>query len=157
MSRRKRQVKRETAPDPIYNDVVVAKFLNKLMLRGKKSLAQKIFYTALKDLKKKFPNQEPLDVFKTSLENCKPDVEVRSRRVGRANYQIPIEVRPSRRQALAMRWLIQFARARSEKSMVLRLSSELADAYNKKGSTIKKREDLHRMAEANKAFAHYNW
>lgn len=157
MSRRKTAVKREVAADPIYNDVTIAKFVNKLMWQGKKSTSQKIIYTALDELRTKVSGEEPLTVFKKAIENCKPNLEVRSRRVGGATYQVPVDVRPTRRLTLAMRWLIENARNRGEKSMAERLAGELADAYNNRGNAIKKREDVHRMAEANKAFSHYNW
>ena len=157
MSRRKKNYKREVLADPIYNDVNVAKFVNKIMLGGKRSVAQKILYSALDELTKKVPGEEPLTVFKKAIENVKPSLEVRSRRVGGATYQVPVDVRPSRRLALSMRWLIGYARERGEKSMSMRLSSELADAYNNRGNAVKKKEDVHRMAEANKAFSHYNW
>jgi small subunit ribosomal protein S7 len=157
MSRRKSTAKREILPDPVYNDVVVAKFVNKMMWQGKKSLAYKALYTALDDLRAKVTGEEPLTVFKKALENCKPSLEVRSRRVGGATYQVPVDVRPSRRLALAMKWLIDYSRERGEKSMSARLSGELADAYANRGNAIKKKEDVHRMAEANKAFSHYNW
>lgn len=157
MSRRKKTFKREVIPDPVYKDVVVAKFINKMMIQGKKSTAQKLFYGALEELKTKVPGEEPLAVMKKALENCKPALEVRSRRVGGATYQVPVDVRPSRRLALAMRWLIQYSRDRGEKDYCKRLASELFDAYNNRGNAIKKREDVHKMAEANKAFSHYNW
>lgn len=157
MSRRKSAEKREILPDPVYNDVVVAKFVNKMMIQGKKALSQKILYSALDDLRAKVSGEEPLTVFKKALENCKPNLEVRSRRVGGATYQVPVDVRPSRRLALAMIWLITYSRERGEKSMAQRLSGELADAYANRGNAIKKKEDVHRMAEANKAFSHYNW
>ena len=157
MSRRKSKPKREILPDPVYNDLVVAKFVNKMMWQGKKSLAYKALYTALDDLRAKVSGEEPLTVFKKALENCKPSLEVRSRRVGGATYQVPVDVRPSRRLALAMKWLIDYSRERGEKSMSARLSGELADAYANRGNAIKKKEDVHRMAEANKAFSHYNW
>lgn len=157
MSRRKGAVKREVNADPVYNDIVVAKFINKTMFSGKKSVAQGLLYDALDDLRSKISGEEPLTVFKKALENCKPSLEVRSRRVGGATYQVPVDVRPSRRLALAMRWLVENARERGEKTMALRLSAELADAYNNRGNAIKKKEDVHRMAEANKAFSHYNW
>ena len=157
MSRRKSAVKREVLPDPIYNDIVVTKFVNKMMFDGKKSTAQGIFYGALDELKAKITEEEPLTVFKKALENVKPQIEVRSRRVGGATYQVPVDVRPSRRLALSMRWLIEHARARGEKDMGKRLSGELMDAYNNRGNAIKKKEDVHRMAESNKAFSHYNW
>lgn len=157
MSRRKSSEKREVAPDPVYNDVVVAKFVNKMMWQGKKSLAQKALYSALDELRSKVSAEEPLTVFKKAIENCKPSLEVRSRRVGGATYQVPVDVRPSRRLALAMTWIIDYARERGEKSMESRLAGELADAYANRGNAIKKKEDVHRMAEANKAFSHYNW
>lgn len=157
MSRRKSAEKREVLPDPVYNDVVVAKFVNKMMIQGKKSLAQGALYSALDELRTKVSGEEPLTVFKKALENCKPSLEVRSRRVGGATYQVPVDVRPSRRLALAMKWLIDYSRERGEKSMSLRLAGELADAYANRGNAIKKKEDVHRMAEANKAFSHYNW
>ena len=157
MSRRKSAEKREILPDPVYNDVVIAKFVNKMMIQGKKSLAQRALYSALDELRTKVSGEEPLTVFKKALENCKPNLEVRSRRVGGATYQVPVDVRPSRRLALAMKWLIDYSRERGEKSMSLRLAGELADAYANRGNAIKKKEDVHRMAEANKAFSHYNW
>jgi small subunit ribosomal protein S7 len=157
MSRRKGSYKREVNPDPIYNDVVVAKFINKMMLQGKRSVAQSIVYKALDELRTKIAAEEPLTVFKKALENCKPNLEVRSRRVGGATYQVPVDVRPTRRLTLAMRWLVSHARERGEKTMAARLAGELADAYGNRGNAIKKREDVHRMAEANKAFSHYNW
>lgn len=157
MSRRRSNYKRDITPDPIYNDVTVAKFVNKLMLDGKKNVAQKIFYSALDELRNKVPGEEPITVFKKAVENCKPSLEVRSRRVGGATYQVPVDVRPSRRLTLAMRWLTTYSRSRGEKSMSMRVASELADAFNNRGNAIKKKEDVHRMAEANKAFSHYNW
>lgn len=157
MSRRKSANKREILPDPIYNDQVVAKFVNKMMWQGQKSLSQRALYGALDELREKVSGEEPLTVFKKALENCKPNLEVRSRRVGGATYQVPVDVRPSRRLALAMKWLIDYARERGEKSMSSRLAGELADAFANRGNAIKKKEDVHRMAEANKAFSHYNW
>ncbi len=157
MSRRKAAEKREILPDPVYNDVIVAKFVNKMMWKGKKSLSQKMLYSALDELRTKVSGEEPLTVFKKAIENCKPSLEVRSRRVGGATYQVPVDVRPSRRLALAMVWLITYARERGEKTMASRLAGELADAYANRGNAIKKKEDVHRMAEANKAFSHYNW
>lgn len=157
MSRRKSAVKREVAPDPVYNDVVVSKFVNKLMIQGKKSLSYSALYGALDELRAKVSGEEPLTVFKKALENCKPNLEVRSRRVGGATYQVPVDVRPSRRLALAMKWLIDYSRERGEKTMSQRLAGELADAYANRGNAIKKKEDVHRMADANKAFSHYNW
>lgn len=157
MSRRKGTYKREVVPDPIYNDTLVAKFVNRVMLSGKKSTAQGIVYSAIEELKGKVANEEPLAVFKKAIENCKPQLEVRSRRVGGATYQVPVDVRPSRRIALAITWLVDYARERGEKEMALRLSAELMDAFNNRGNAIKKKEDVHRMAEANRAFSHYNW
>lgn len=157
MSRRKSANKREILPDPVYNDIVVAKFVNKMMFDGKKSTAQAAFYGALDELKGKVQDDEPITVFKKAVENTKPQIEVRSRRVGGATYQVPVDVRPSRRLALAMRWLIQYARERGEKDMAKRLAGEFIDAANNRGNAIKKKEDVHRMAEANKAFSHYNW
>lgn len=157
MSRRRRVHKREILPDPIYSDIVITKFVNKMMYGGKKSTAQAIFYGALDELKTKITEEEPLTVFRKALENAKPQIEVRSRRVGGATYQVPVDVRPSRRVALAMKWLIDYSRERGEKDMGKRLAGELVDAYNNRGNAIKKKEDVHRMAEANKAFSHYNW
>jgi len=157
MSRRKKTYKREVIPDPVFKDVVVAKFVNKMMYDGKKETAQKLFYGALKELEGKIPNEEPINILKKALENTKPALEVRSRRVGGATYQVPVDVRPSRRLALAMRWLIAYSRERGEKDYAKRLAAELLDAYNNRGNAIKKREDVHKMAEANKAFSHYNW
>lgn len=157
MSRRKRTFKREIIPDPVFKDIVIAKFINKMMLQGRKAIAQKMFYGALEELKDKVPGEEPVNILKKALENCKPSLEVRSRRVGGATYQVPVDVRPSRRLALSMRWLIEYARARGEKDFSKRLAAEVLEAYNNRGNAIKKREDVHRMAEANKAFSHYNW
>lgn len=157
MSRRKTNYKREIVPDPIYNDVLISKFVNRIMVGGKKSLAQKIIYSAMDELKGKVANEEPLTVLKKAIENCKPQLEVRSRRVGGATYQVPVDVRPVRRTTLALRWIVEYARARGEKTMSLRLAGELMDAYNNRGNTIKKKEDVHKMAESNRAFSHYNW
>ena len=157
MSRRRGSYKREVIPDPVYNDITVAKFVNKLMWDGKKFTAQKIVYSALDKLREKVPGEEPLTVFKKAVENVKPSLEVRSRRVGGATYQVPVDVRPIRRTTLAMRWVVNYSRDRGEKSMSERLCNELLDAYNNRGNSIKKKEDVHRMAESNKAFAHYNW
>ncbi len=154
---RKGQVKlREISPDPKFHDRTVAKFINTVMERGKKSTAEAIFYGAL-ELVANRTKEEGLSVFKHALENVRPAVEVRSRRVGGANYQVPVEVRPVRRTSLAMRWLMQAARARGERSMEERLAAEIAEAHANRGGAVKKREDTHRMAEANKAFAHYRW
>ena len=156
MSRRHRAEKREIIPDAKYGDVVVAKFMNTIMYEGKKSVAEQIVYGALDGIESKVKG-DPLTVFKQALENAAPAVEVRSRRVGGATYQVPVEVRVDRRQALAIRWIISAARERNDKTMIDRLSSELLDASNNRGAAVKKREDTHRMAEANRAFAHYRW
>jgi small subunit ribosomal protein S7 len=156
MSRRHAAEKREVLPDAKFHDLVVSKFMNTLMRAGKKSVAERIVYGALDIIERK-TRQDPVRVFHEALDNVKPALEVRSRRVGGATYQVPVEVRPERRQALAIRWLIQSARGRSEHSMTDKLSAELLDAANRRGSAVKKREDTHRMAEANKAFAHYRW
>lgn len=157
MSRRRSTEKREILPDPVYNDIVIAKFVNKMMYGGKKSTAQRMLYGALEELRTKVADEEPLSVFKKALENAKPQIEVRSRRVGGATYQVPVDVRPSRKLALAMKWLIEYSRDRGEKDMSKRLAGEFVDAYNNRGNAIKKKEDVHRMAESNKAFSHYNW
>jgi small subunit ribosomal protein S7 len=157
MSRRKSIYKRDFQLDPVYNDMTVSKFVNKVMYSGKKAVAQQAVYAAFEELRTKVSAEEPLTVFKKAIENCKPSLEVRSRRVGGATYQVPVDVRPSRRLALAMRWIVENARERGEKSMALRLAGELSEAYNNRGNAIKKKEDVHRMAEANKAFSHYNW
>jgi small subunit ribosomal protein S7 len=156
MSRRHRAEKREILPDAKFGDLVVSKFMNTLMFQGKKSVAEIIVYGAMDIIGDK-TRQDPLPVFHEAIDNVKPAVEVRSRRVGGATYQVPVEVRPERRQALAIRWLIQAARDRSEHSMTEKLSGELLDAANRRGAAVKKREDTHRMADANKAFAHYRW
>ena len=156
MSRRHRAEKREINPDPKFNDLIVSKFMNNLMMAGKKSVAENIVYGALDNIQAK-TKQEPVQVFHQALDNVAPAIEVRSRRVGGATYQVPVEVRPERRQALAIRWLIQAARSRNENTMVDRLSGELLDAANNRGTAVKKREDTHRMAEANRAFSHYRW
>ena len=156
MSRRSRAEKRETPPDPRFDSPVVTKFINALMLDGKKSTAESIFYDAVELLEQR-SGQPGVNVFLQALNNAKPALEVKSRRVGGATYQVPIEVRPERRSALATRWLISFARGRSEKSMSERLAAELLAASRGEGVTIKKKDDTHRMAEANKAFAHYRW
>lgn len=156
MSRRSRAERRVVAPDPRFESTTVTKFVNALMYDGKKSTAERIFYGAM-DIVEEKSGQPGLNVFRTALTNAKPALEVKSRRVGGATYQVPIEVRPERRTALAVRWLIGFARARSEKTMEERLAAELMAASRGEGSTIKKKDDTHRMAEANKAFAHYRW
>lgn len=157
MSRRKGNYKREVDPDPIYNDVLLAKFVNKIMLDGKKSVAQALVYSSLDQIKEKVQEEEPLAVFKKAVENIKPQLEVRSRRVGGATYQVPVDVRPARRVTLALRWLTSNSRSRGEKNMATRIASEIVDAYNNRGNAIKKKEDVHRMADANRAFSHYNW
>jgi|SRR5215211_3118239 small subunit ribosomal protein S7 len=156
MSRRNRAVKRPTLPDPIYGSETITKFVNTLMYDGKKSLAEGIFYSAMRIMEER-SGQPAETVFKTALNNAKPVLEVKSRRVGGATYQVPVEVRPERRQALAMRWLVGYARARGEKTMADRLAAELLAASRNEGATIKKKDDTHRMADANKAFAHYRW
>ncbi len=156
MSRRQRAIKREVPPDPQFGSTTVTKFINNLMVDGKKSLAERIFYDAMRIVEEK-SGQPAINVFKQALNNAKPVVEVKSRRVGGATYQVPVEVRPERRTALAMRWLIQYARERGDKTMAERLAGELLSASRNEGPTIKKKEDTHRMAEANKAFAHYRW
>ena len=156
MSRRRSAEKREILPDAKFGDPVITKFINCLMMQGKKSAAERIVYSALDTIGER-SKQDPLKMFHEALDNVKPTVEVRSRRVGGATYQVPVEVRPERRQALAIRWLIDTARGRSENSMTDRLSNELLDAANNRGTAVKKREDTHRMAEANKAFSHYRW
>jgi small subunit ribosomal protein S7 len=156
MPRRREVPKREILPDPIYNSPLVAKFINVMMLDGKKAVAEGILYSALDKIKDK-SQEDPLKVFKKAIENLQPKVEVKSKRVGGANYQVPVEVSASRRTALAMRWLVGYARDRGEKTMVDRLAAEILDAAASKGNAVKKREDVHRMAEANKAFAHYRW
>ncbi len=156
MSRRHAAVKREVTPDAKYNNAVVAKFMNSLMYDGKKGVAEEIVYGAMTELESKI-KKPALDVFLEALNNVKPTLEVRSRRVGGATYQVPVEVRPDRQQALAIRWVINAARGRSEKTMIERLFGELQDAYNNRGAAIRKREDTHRMADANKAFAHFKW
>src|SRR5579863_4404735 len=156
MSRRRAAVKREVHPDPKFGDPVVSKFMNCLMYEGKKSVAESIVYGAFDRMSKR-SGQDPLRVFHDALTNVRPAVEVRSRRVGGATYQVPVEVRPERSQALAIRWIIGSARDRSEHTMEERLSGELLDAANNRGAAVKKREDTHRMADANKAFSHYRW
>src|SRR5690606_28250070 len=156
MSRRHRAEKREVHPDPKFGDPVVTKFMNAIMLDGKKSVAESIVYGALEQVESK-AKSDPLALFHQALDNVSPHVEVRSRRVGGATYQVPVEVRAERRQALAIRWLIAAARGRNETTMIDRLSGELLDAANNRGTAVKKREDTHRMAEANRAFSHYRW
>ena len=156
MPRRRVAARRAVLPDPKFGNVVLAKFMNHLMIDGKKSVAEKIVYGALNTIAER-GNAEPLKAFEDALENIAPLVEVKSRRVGGATYQVPVEVRPDRRSALAMRWLVEYARARGEKSMALRLAGEILDASQGRGSAVKKREDVHRMAEANRAFSHYRF
>ncbi len=156
MSRRRAAEKREVLPDPKYGDLVVTKFVNSLMYNGKKSVGEAIVYGALEAIEKK-TKTDPIKLFHDALDNVKPQIEVRSRRVGGATYQVPVEVRAERAQALAIRWLISHARNRSERTMRERLSGELLDAANNRGNAVKKREDTHKMAEANKAFSHYRW
>jgi len=156
MARRRVAAKREILPDPKFGNVVLAKFVNMVMKDGKKSVAEKIIYDAL-DIIQERGNDNPVAVFETALDNVGPMVEVKSRRVGGATYQVPVEVRPERKQALAMRWLIEAARKRNEKGMKLRMAGELMDAVESRGSAFKKKEDTHRMAEANKAFSHFRW
>ena len=156
MSRRRAAEKRDVLPDPKFGDTAVSKFMNSLMIDGKKSVAESIVYGAFDTMQQKV-KQEPLELFKEALSNVRPLIEVRSRRVGGATYQVPVEVRPDRRQALAIRWLIAAARKRGESTMTARLAGELLDAANNRGAAVKKREDTHRMADANKAFSHYRW
>ena len=156
MPRRKRPPKRRVLPDPKYNSVLITKFINSLMQRGKRSLAERIFYDAVTFLEEK-SGESGLNVLKQAVDNVKPILEVKSRRVGGATYQVPVEIREDRRQALAIRWLITYATARSEKTMAQKLGAELLSAWKKEGASIKKREDTHKMAEANKAFAHFRW
>jgi len=156
MPRRREVRKRDVLPDPKYNSKLVAKFINNVMRQGKKSVAERIVYGAFELIAQK-TNKDPLEVFHQALENVRPIVEVKSRRVGGATYQVPVEVRPERRDSLAMKWIIAYARQRSEKTMINKLAAELLDASQNRGGAVKKREDTHRMAEANKAFAHYRW
>ncbi|MBQ7346297.1 MAG: 30S ribosomal protein S7 [Oscillospiraceae bacterium] len=156
MPRRGNVPKREVLPDPLYNSILVTKLVNSIMLDGKKGVAQKVVYGAFDIIKEK-TGQEPLDVFTAAMENIMPSLETKSRRVGGSNYQVPMEVRPERRQTLGLRWLTTYSRNRGEKTMKERLAGELMDAANNTGSAVKKREDTHRMAEANKAFAHFRW
>ena len=156
MPRRRVVATRKVLPDPKFGSEVLTKFVNVVMVDGKKSIAEKIVYGALASAAEK-SGKDPMELFEVSLENIRPSVEVKSRRVGGSTYQVPVEVRPSRRNALAMRWLVEASRKRGEKSMALRLAGELVDASDNKGTAVKKREDVHRMADANKAFAHYRW
>ena len=156
MPRRREVPKREVLPDPLYNSQLVTKFVNVVMRAGKKSVAERILYDALETVKER-TQDDPVKVFKRAIENVKPAVEVKSRRVGGSTYQVPVEVNPSRRLALSIRWIIQYAQARGEKTMKAKLAGELLDAAENRGGAIKKKEDTHRMAEANKAFSHYRW
>jgi small subunit ribosomal protein S7 len=156
MPRKGKVPKRDVVPDPKYHSKLVAKFINSIMWEGKRSIAEATFYGAFEIMAKK-TNEDPLRIFEKAVDNVKPVLEVRSRRVGGSTYQVPMEIRPERRQALAIRWLIQYSRGRSEKSMREKLASEFLDAASSKGSAVKKKEDTHKMAEANKAFAHYRW
>jgi small subunit ribosomal protein S7 len=157
MSRRRRAVKRETEPDPLYNSYVLTKFINKIMYDGKKSIARRIVYNAIEQFAKKVKMDDPLTAFEQALENAKPALEVKSRRIGGATYQVPIEIPADRRTSLAMQWIIKYSREKAGRSMEEALASELMDCYNNQGMTIKKKDDTHRMAEANRAFAHYKW
>jgi ribosomal protein S7, bacterial/organelle len=156
MSRRARATRRDVLPDPVYGSKLVTRLINTVMLDGKKGVAEKIVHSAF-DIVKEKSGKEPLEAFEQSMENIMPTLEVKARRVGGANYQVPIEVRPERRQTLGLRWLIMFARKRSEKTMALRLAGEILDSLQSTGGAVKKREDTHKMAEANKAFAHFRW
>ena len=156
MPRRGNVPKREVLPDPMYGSVLVTKLVNSVMLDGKKGVAQKVVYAAFDQIKEK-TEKDPVEVFQQALENVMPSLEVKARRVGGANYQVPMEVRPERRQTLAIRWLVSFARKRSERYMYLRLAGELLDACNEQGGAFKRKEEMHRSAEANKAFAHFRW
>jgi small subunit ribosomal protein S7 len=156
MSRRRRPESREILPDPLYGSTLAEKFVNSMMWDGKKAVSQKIFYNAMDKIKDR-SNDDPLKLFKKAVENCKPLVEVKTRRVGGANYQVPVEVPNNRRTSLAIRWILMNARSRPEKTMPEKLANELSDAANMRGGAIKKKDDVHRMAEANKAFAHYRW
>lgn len=157
MSRRRRAVKRQIDPDPVYGSHTLAKFINKLMYSGKKATAQRIAYNAITKFAKKVKSENPLEAFEQALENAKPSLEVKSRRIGGATYQVPIEIPSERRMSMAMQWIIQFSRDKAGRSMEEGLSLELTDCYMNQGATIKKKDDTHRMAEANRAFAHYKW
>ena len=157
MSRRRRAVKREIDPDPLYKSTLLAKFINKIMERGKKTVSRRIVYNALDKFAQKVKAENALEAFEQALENAKPALEVKSRRIGGATYQVPIEIPPNRRVSMAMRWIIGHSRSKAGRSMEEGLASELSDCFNNQGTTIKKKDDTHRMAEANKAFAHYKW
>ncbi len=156
MPRNGQPPKRELSPDPVYNSVLVTQFVNKVLLNGKRTVAEQIVYGALDNIREK-TGSDPLNVLKKAVENTRPELEVRSRRVGGATYQVPVEVRPRRATTLSIRWIVGYAKARHEKSMKLKLAAEILDAYNETGSSIKRREDMHKMAESNRAFAHYRW
>jgi len=157
MPRKKLLDKRPVAPDPRFNSVLVSKFTNGLMGDGKKTVARRLFYDAMEIIGGKAPDQEPMAIFEGAMENVRPRVEVKSRRVGGATYQVPVEVRPERRNALAIRWIINFSKSRSGQTMSEKLAAELLDAFSNRGASVKKKDDTHKMAEANKAFAHYRW
>jgi len=157
MPRRHIPQRKPPLPDPVYHDTTVTRFVNRMMKNGKRAVSRRIMYEAMKELETKVTDKKPVEVFLTALENVKPMIEVKSRRVGGSTYQVPVEIKDNRREALAMRWIIQAARGRSGSSMGRRLSQELLDAFNNTGTAFKKKEDTHRMAEANKAFAHYRW
>ncbi|HSX37774.1 MAG TPA: 30S ribosomal protein S7 [Chlamydiales bacterium] len=157
MSRRRRSFKRRNIPDPIYQSVTLAKFINKLMVGGKKAVARRIVYGALEEFAARVKSDSPLEAFEQALENAKPSLEVKTRRIGGANYQVPVEIPNERRAAMAMQWIITNSRSKPGRAMAESLSSELADCFNNQGATIKKKDDTHRMAEANRAFAHYKW
>lgn len=157
MSRRRRAVKREIEPDPVFGSTTLAKFINKVMLDGKKSTSRRLIYNALDKFAQKVKAENPIEAFEQALENAKPSLEVKSRRIGGATYQVPIEIPPNRRISMAMRWIINHSRAKTGRSMEDGLAGELVDCYNNQGTTIKKKDETHRMAEANRAFAHYKW
>lgn len=157
MSRRRRAVKRKCDPDPLYNSYVLAKFINKVMVSGKKSVARRIVYNAIEAFSKKVKAENPLIAFEQALDNAKPSLEVKSRRIGGATYQVPVEIPADRRTAMGMQWIIKYSREKAGRSMEEALASELADCFQNQGATIKKKDDTHRMAEANRAFAHYKW
>jgi len=157
MSRRRRATKRQAVPDPIYQSVTLSKFVNKLMQSGKKAIARRIVYRALEKFAQRIKTDNPLEAFEQALENAKPSLEVKTRRIGGANYQVPIEIPGDRRMSMAMGWIITYSRGKPGRTMEEALASELTDCFNNQGSTIKKKDDTHRMAEANKAFAHYKW
>lgn len=157
MSRRRRAVKRTIEADPVYNSQTITKFINKLMMDGKKSTARRIVYGALVKFSQRIKAENPLDAFEQAIENAKPALEVKTRRIGGANYQVPVEIPPNRRTSMAMNWIIKHSRAKPGRAMEDSLAGELADCFNNQGTTIKKKDDTHRMAEANKAFAHYKW